>query len=223
MKRILIRSHGPDEQTVKLAFQVAAATAKGSGVKFIHLIVPAKSSFSSTAVAKFLGEKATNSLLKGEAVPISNGPHVKLDSAVTVRRSQEPKIALAAYLGGKDLREVDMLPAVQAIIYLPWHAEEGEGWQQSWNAEVHGEAMKEDDLKLDPELEAQLQSLTNSINLSTGFSHPSDAKTAMQMFKILKENGIPFEAKKLRSWALRKGWRPDFAEDLYELAVSKGG
>jgi hypothetical protein len=218
MKRILIRSHGPDPKGVKSAFEVAMRSANEAQANIIHLVVPAKSSFSPSVIADFLGDDASNKLLKGAMVPIKNGPRLKLDSVTTIRRSTDAVVVIAAFLGGKDLREVDMLPNAKAIVFLPWISEEGEGWQESWNAEVHGEVRKESVLNLHSDLEAELQALTSSINLSTGFTHPSDEKSAKRMFKTLKEKAIPFEAKKIRSWALRNGWRPDFAEDLYELA-----
>jgi hypothetical protein len=38
------------------------------------------------------------------------------------------------------------------------------------------------------------------------------------MFKEVNDESLCYEPATLRSWALRNGWRADFAEDLYDLA-----
>jgi hypothetical protein len=218
-KRILVRNHGPARDNAIRALAVATKCAIEAGVGLIHLIVPAKSSFSGSVISEIIGDLPTNRLLRGDTVAIQKGIAIKLESAGTAGKSGEVNIALAAYLSGKDLRQIDSLNHVESIIFLPWMSEEGEGWQESWNAEVLGEKWKENDLELPPELEAELRSLSVRVNLSTGLSHPLDLKAAKEMFRGLNEAAVSYEPNKVRSWALRNGWRPDFAEDLYDLAV----
>jgi hypothetical protein len=217
-KRILVRNHGPDKETIIRSFASAFKEAKEINSNVIHLIVPSKAAFPGTVPSDFLGDEASKQLLKGETVLIKDGISLKLESPETVKHSSSVRIALAVYLDAKALRVVDGLSNVGSIVFLPWISEEGEGWQASWNAMILGEKYSENDLALHPDLEKELNSLTACINLSTGFGHPSDKKTAQQMFVRLGEAGIPFDPKKLRSWALRNGWRPDFAENLKVLA-----
>ena len=216
--RVLIRNHGPDKDNVVKSFAAALKEAQRSGAKLIHLIVPAKSAFSGTVISEFLGDGVSKELLKGSSVLIKDGISLKLESPDTIRHSTQVTIALAAYLGARDLRSVDDLANVKSVVFLSWISEEGEGWQQSWDAQVLGENRDEGKLDLQPEIEEKLISLTNRINLSTGLSHPADLKAAKEMFRQLKDEALPYEPKMLRSWALRNKWRPDFAEDLYEMA-----
>jgi hypothetical protein len=222
-KRTLIRNHGPVKDNVIRALVVAIKDAQSIGTKLIHLIVPSKSAFSGNVVSEVVGDEATKQLLKGGTVPIKDGISIKLESPGTVKNSKAVTVALAVYLGARDLRAIDGLGNVKGIIYLPWIAEDGEGWQQSWGAEIFGEKLSENKLELHPELEKKLASLTNRINLSTGFGHPSDLKAVKQMFREIVEESLSYEPKTVRSWALRNGWRPDFAEDLYDLAVKSHG
>lgn len=218
-KRILVRNHGPIKENVIKAMAAAFSEAKANGINTIHLIVPAKSAFSGNVVSEVLGDGATKELLKGNMVAVKEGISLKLESPDTLRNSTAVRIALAAYLGTRDIRIADGLSNLQSIIFLPWISEEGEGWQQNWNAKVVGEQLPENELNLHPELEQKLKNLTGHINRSTGLGHPLDLKAAKEMFSFLVANSIPFEPSKIRSWALRNGWRPDFAEDLYELAA----
>jgi hypothetical protein len=77
------------------AFAVALKDARSTGAKLIHLIVPAKSSFSGTVVSEVVGDAATTRLLKGEAVSIKDGISIKLESANTVKNSTLVSVALA--------------------------------------------------------------------------------------------------------------------------------
>lgn len=221
VNRILVRNHGPIKENVIKAIAAALAAAHKENEKIIHLIVPAKSAFSGTVISEAIGDNATKELLKGNTVSIKNGISIKLESADTLKNSVSVRIALAAYLGARDLRVADSLSNLKCIVFLPWISEDGEGWQQSWNAQVLGEKQPEKKLHLHPELDKQLQNLTGHINLSTGLSHPADKKDAKEMLDFLNANSIPYEPKDIRIWALRNGWRPDFAEDLVELANSK--
>ena len=222
-KRILVRNHGPDEKAAIKAIAVAFKEALSNGADRIDLIVPAKSAFSGSVVAKALGDGATKQLLAGKTVLIKDGVSLKLESPDTLRHSTSVRIALATYLDGKGIRAVDGLSNLKCIVFLPWISDEGEGWQQSWGAEVLGEKTPDADLHLHPQLEQKLTALTNTINLSTGLSHPSDMEAAKRMFNSLIIDSIPFDPVAVRSWALRNGWRPDLAEELYELAKKNAG
>jgi hypothetical protein len=184
-KRILIRSHGPDEKTAIKALAAALKEAQSNAVNTIHLFVPAKSAFSGSVVAKAIGDPATNQLLAGKSVLIKDGISLKLESPETLRHSTSVRIALATYLDAKGLRAVDGLSHLNCIVFLPWISDEGEGWQQSWNAEVLGEKVPERSLNLHPQLEQKLGALTNTINLSTGLSHPSDTAGAASSAKCI--------------------------------------
>lgn len=217
-RRILVRNHGPVPDNAIKALAASLKCAQETGTGLIHLIVPAKSSFSGTVISDLFTKAATSSLLKGDVVSLKDGVSIKLESPDTAKKLNNISVAFAAYISGKDMRSVDSLNNVNGIVFLPWISEVGEGWQQSWRAEVFGEKLPEDELNLHPDLEAALNSLTTRINLSTGFSHPSDLNAAKEMFRTLNDGAIPYEPSDMRSWALRNGWRPDFAEDLYELA-----
>jgi hypothetical protein len=69
-----------------------------------------------------------------------------------------------------------------------------------------------------PVVEKTMQSLTASVNLSTGLGHPSDKESAVQMLKLLNAAGEDYDTDQLRAWAVRHGWQPRHARSLAELA-----
>jgi hypothetical protein len=55
--------------------------------------------------------------------------------------------------------------------------------------------------------------------------HPLDKKRAINAFKALYMVGVPIDSVLVRSLAIRKGWQPNAANRLAEIAakVSEGG
>lgn len=64
-----------------------------------------------------------------------------------------------------------------------------------------------------------LKSFAALANRTSGISHPSDKRTAIEIFEILKQNNEPYNPDEIKSWLILKAkWKPEFAEDVVKIA-----
>ena len=64
-----------------------------------------------------------------------------------------------------------------------------------------------------------LKTFAASANRSTGISHPSDKRAAIEIFTVLKKNGEQYDPDEVKSWLILKAnWKPEFAEDVAKIA-----
>lgn len=216
--RYVIESHGPDAEAIKTAFQGAFQICVQNGISEITLLVPSKGSFPSTVVGTFLGASASKALCEGQRIKITDNLLMNLESSKTFETYRSYGMLVGLYLSQKDINVLDSASA-KAIVLLPWTADEGKSWISTWNPTVLGEnTWQVSQATLDPAVEGELLSLTNSINLMTGLSHPSDKKHAQEVLRKLKSSGHSPEPEDIRKWAVRNNWQPDDADDLKKLA-----
>lgn len=63
-----------------------------------------------------------------------------------------------------------------------------------------------------------LQSLTASVNHSTGISHPSDKAATVSMFKILRDYDEDFDLGEAHAWLIHSGnWKANTAKEVVEI------
>lgn len=67
-----------------------------------------------------------------------------------------------------------------------------------------------------------VNTLSGSVNLTTGLAHPNDMNRARELFKILHEKGEVILKTDVESAALAKGWSQDDAAELGSLAQQIG-
>lgn len=74
-------------------------------------------------------------------------------------------------------------------------------------------------------LQEALKTILVVINISSGMGHPSDKRTVVWTFKILKKHNIPIDSNMVRQTMLAAGMRVDKANEIHEAAerVSNGG
>ena len=64
-----------------------------------------------------------------------------------------------------------------------------------------------------------IKSFAAHANRSTGISHPSDKRCAIEIFEILKQHNEPYDPDEIKSWLILKAeWKPEFAEDVAKIA-----
>lgn len=64
-----------------------------------------------------------------------------------------------------------------------------------------------------------LKSFARGANRSSGISHQSDKRTAIETFTILKNNNEHYDPREVETWLIeRANWEPEFAEDVAEIA-----
>jgi hypothetical protein len=106
-----------------------------------------------------------------------------------------------------------------AICVITWIRGELEDWKAAWGpVDLRSGSEAKPGEVSDPVAFQALVSLTASVNLGTGLSHPSDRSTAINTFRILKANSIPFDPDEVRSFAARNGWNAEDATELRDVA-----
>jgi hypothetical protein len=64
-----------------------------------------------------------------------------------------------------------------------------------------------------------LKSFVARANRTTGISHPSDKRCAIEIFEILKQHREPYDPDEIKSWLILKAkWKPEFAEEVIKIA-----
>ena len=57
------------------------------------------------------------------------------------------------------------------------------------------------------------------MNVSTGITHPSDRKLAIQIFEILRDGGEEFSPDEVKAWLIAEGgWKASDAQKVAEVA-----
>ena len=132
-------------------------------------------------------------------------------------------VIVAFYADNKMLEKLDGIDGLVGIVAVPDLASDIDQWVARWNPMVHGQpASAPTTLISDPVVEKALASLSSWINLSHGIMNPRDKGHADEMLRILRAKGHTFEPDKMKSWAIRNGWKPGAADELATLATRIG-
>lgn len=220
IQRFLIENHGPNVDAFKMALAEAIKFSHSNGIGQITLIVPAKGGFPNTVIGEFFGDQTSKLLCKGGVVDLGYGVSMNLEIPRNLSSHKKVGVVLATYLSEKDMSIIDALRTAQAVVYLPWHEEEGKKWLACWSPVIWGNSswiIKP--LTFTPDIEEALSRLTKVINLSTGLAHPSDKEFAKRMFLKLKSEGHSVEPENVKFWAIQNGWQARHAEELEKLAT----
>lgn len=204
-----------EEVRVGLAWLFATET-KGERL----VVTPIKDQLTSGHLAEVLGDTGP-ALAAGRSV---RGPSGETLRAATSRTFPPSGWAggpvLAAWPDDKSVAAIDQDFRVEALCVIPWLYE----WVQSWAVGRRAIDLLALDEKVraprisDPVVEQAMRSLTISVNLSTGLSHPSDRAAAIETFRALKKARISWEPAEIEAWAIDNGWSVDDARTLRDVA-----
>lgn len=169
-------------------------------------------------ISSVIGDKAVSSLTKGHAFTLNSFVKVSLLTERIALYSWNGPI-LAIYPTKKLLDKIDSLTGVTDVLVIPWTLQEVQYWIDTWAATELGSAPEARKPFSDPLVEAALDALTNRVNLSTGILHPLDRAAAIDLFRILRDNGIPYDPNEIRAWLVSQGgWKPSDADDVKRVA-----
>ncbi len=73
-----------------------------------------------------------------------------------------------------------------------------------------------------PLLREALKTISSSINISTGLTHPNDKNRVKELFKHLHEKGEVLLANEIEEWTVTNGWQKNDANELGALAQQIG-
>jgi hypothetical protein len=211
-----IVERAPDQ--VRTAFQGIVSVCASKGINNVTLVVPQKGGWDRSIVAEFLKPVVAKALLKGQSVGVVKGVTMTLESVQTFRGSASHGLLVGAHISVKDMNKLDDSWNAQAIVYLPWNDAEGQEWQATWRPETIGPNTQNlAASSLPMAVEEALGQLTQSINLGTGLTHPSDKKHAERVIARLRADGHSLEPAEVRRWAQRNGWSSKAAADLESI------
>jgi hypothetical protein len=185
----------------------------------VVLFIPTKSQLDGTTIDATLGERVCRALKKGERVSLSGGSFLTCETKRTFKNYMSTEVILCVFPDEGMLKALDSVRKLKVAVVVPWYMEEIAEWVRAWNPVIlgkeHGEAER---LIANPVVEEAMAMLTRHINLSTGLINPSDRHSAIELLKILRDNGELYDPAPLRAWALRHGWTPEGAKDLEKYA-----
>lgn len=218
--RVLIPLDSHEQATFQTALAYASAICEraGSDIRDVVLLVHTKGQLDSTSLGGFLG-KANLKALNAGAVPLPGDLRLTLET-VKARLMLARRSVIIAYYADKKLLDVaDGVRNAAGVVAVPWVPGEADDWAARWGARVHGEEPRAQAALIeDPVVVRALEALTNVINLSTGLIHPSDKSRADETLRILRAKGHPDPTPGIKSWAIRQGWKPDYAGALETLS-----
>ena len=220
--RILVPIDDSDPQSLTVALGYAKSiAARGSPRPHkVVLLTHTKRQLQSTSLASHLGSQVTKALAAGTPVGLGDGVFLYHETLQTLRYGASDAVIVAFYADGRMLEFVDGLSDVAGAIAVPWPLDGANNWTERWTPHVHGQAARAPATLLsDPVIENALRMLTRMINLAHGVLHPRDKQYANETLRILRAKGHAAPADRIKSWAIREGWKPDAADELGKLAA----
>lgn len=213
--RVLIPLDSQDAQTLKYALAYAEKIAARAKVSDVILLTHTKTQLDGPGLSQGLGPTAAKALSKGTTFNLHWGGKLHAETIRTLEYKARNSVVIAYYADEKLLDLVDGLHGIAGVVAVPWVPGEADGWAARWSVIVHGQEKQPPNVLIDdPVVVRALESLTSTINLSTGLGHPSDKQLANEILRILRAKGHSDPSGKIKSWAIRHNWKPEAASDL---------
>ena len=136
-------------------------------------------------------------------------------------RIRSQRLVLALWPSSKLLTMVDDTPGLKALAVVPWLLEELDDWRAARRpTDLLGVAeVASEPTIADPVVRRALESLTATVNLGSGLTHPSDKASAIDTFRVLRKAGYSWDPDVVRAWAMAHGWYSHGADDLRRYAA----
>ncbi|WP_299758674.1 hypothetical protein [uncultured Pontibacter sp.] len=148
-------------------------------------------------------------------------PLFKIETLRTYSGGYTPEEAVITLgLDSEEVLKIDGYRSIRAIIAIPWSQEGLAKWVQTWSPiELRGNQQTE---ASHPEpscvVKVAMESLTATINRTTGINHPSDEERAKTYIKALHKYEPKLNADEIGSYLVGKlGWKAQHAKDVEKL------
>lgn len=223
-KCFYINSHGPDKDSLVKGFKWLVGLCSSGPLLCKALIaIPVKKSILSGVISQVIGKQGVKSLAMGNKVKFCvNNKTLEISLLIEKQNIYEWKgPILAVYPNKKLLDKIDGLYGVTHVLIVPWSREEVEFWINRWSAcdLDNPSSPRRREILSNKVVEEALKSLTNTVNLSTGISHPNDREKAINLFMRLKQAGEIFNPEEIRDWLIAEsGWNPQYADGVKDVA-----
>jgi hypothetical protein len=130
-------------------------------------------------------------------------------------------VALALWPSPSMMGLLDDHLGTRAVAAVPWLLRDIEPWIRARRPiDLLGQEEQRPEPSIsDPVVRIAIEHLTQSVNLGTGLSHPSDKAHAVETFRILRKGGHRWDSDEVHAWALAHGWETRGAADLRKYAA----
>lgn len=218
-QRFFIATSGNDDEAYKEAMQYACKLADNDPeIKRVVLLVHTKQN--TGWFERIFGRDTEKQLFKGTTFKNCK-PIFKFETKKTYKDSyNSSEIVITCGLDSNDVFPIDDFYSVKAIIAIPWLANGLDKWVQTWNpTEIRGNQQA---VATYPEptcvVKRAMEDLTDSINMSTGISNPSDEEQAKTYILALHKYEPFLDADIVGAYLVRSlNWDTDHAKDIVKL------
>jgi len=216
--RVLVPLDSHSSEAFETALGYAKAICEKAGVSDVILLTHTKHQLDHTGLSRLLGERAVLALAKGP-VGLGSGLSLHAETMRTLRWPPRKSVLIVYYAETGILDLADGTRNVAGVVAVPDLTGDADDWARRWGVIIHGEGRKPPARLIEDEVVVRaLETLTTMVNLSTGLGHPRDKAYADEIFRILRAKGHVDPTPQIRSWAIRRGWRPEHAIKLEALS-----
>lgn len=218
-QRFYIDTHGNDDEAYKEAMQFACKFANSDNeVKRVILLIHSKQN--TGWFERLFGGAVVKQLFNGTKFKDCN-PIFKFETLRTYKDGYgQSDIVITCGLDAEDVLKIDDFYSIKAIIAVPWLRDKIEKWVKTWAPkELRG---NQSDNSTFPEpsciVKRALESLTSTINRSTGITHPMDEEKAKTTILALHKYEPSLDADIVGAYLVRElNWDTDHAKDIETL------
>jgi len=218
VRRYLVSSQGNHKDGLTSALSLYRECGGG---KHLYFHIPSYNQLDvGNVVFEVLGKQTCKDLRDGQRVRLSPAHSISVITDLNFNLRHTNDVVMSVYPTSKGIALINDTKNAHAIIVVPWTMNEDVlKWQRAWTPTIIGDTtMTIEQLDLDPVIMDFLRRLTESANLSTGLVHPSDRNSAIELFQILRNDGITYDSAMVEAWAIKNGWNAGGAKDLALVA-----
>ncbi|RJQ65746.1 MAG: hypothetical protein C4519_27325 [Desulfobacteraceae bacterium] len=223
--RFYINSEGPDESAIGIGIKWLAEIGKDNPKKrkSLFAINQLHELEDGSILADFLGDKRARQLRQSKQIEFKDDFSMNLFLARQRDLYSWNGPVLALYPTAKLLDKVEDLYEVTDILVISRRIEEIQPWIYTWGVPELGTSQQSVPISqrpMHPEVEARLKEISH-MNSGDCFTHPSDHKRIVEIFRSFKKRGVPYDSNEIRAWLIREGGcKSGAADEVKSIAQS---
>jgi hypothetical protein len=216
---LFLDSEGPNEEALKKALTWLQQLGEQDSEKQDALLAVNTKNQLDGVLSSVIGDGPANELDKKNPLRLGDVEIRLMTNRINPQGWQSGPI-LALYPDKNLLDKIDDLYGVTDVLILPWSKDEVEVWIDTWGAtSLSGDTSGTKPAIDDSVVKEAVETLDVLVNTSTGITHPSDRSKCIEIFETLHREGYTFDPATIRAWLVaEKGWSPEHADDVKEIA-----
>lgn len=218
-QRFFIGTQGNDDEAYREAMSFACQLAnEDPEIKRVVLLTHTKQNIG--WLERLFGDATVKKLFTGLKFKDCK-PTFKIETLRTYNKKYSPEeVVITMGLDSDEVLKIDSNHSIKAIIAIPWLKDGIQKWVQTWNPkELRG---NQNTVASYPEpsciVKKAMESLTGTINRTTGINNPMDEERAKTYVKALHKYEPKLNADVVGSYLVSKlGWDTHHAKDVEKL------